>query len=138
MEIAEEILADRGLSNAHVTAPDGERLSVFWIVRPSKLVVAHDTLYRLHVNELCDRLSAGVDLEPATQPEVIRAILQVTEVAPLNRTGMLTILRAVQGTEFAAYFAGTSAHEKHPGEQGEVYSEAARALGKSIGRLSKP
>ena len=52
-----------------------------------------DRLYRAHVRELIERFVARKDCRPATDAEVLAAILQMSLVAPLARTAQATAER---------------------------------------------
>lgn len=121
MSIADEAIASGG-------APHG----AFALLRPSRVLLDYGapTLYRAHAVELVMRVAKGLDTRPATNAELLAAMMITALKSPLNQAGTaLTahLFELVMGEEMART-VNLEGREQWPGQIEEMITSARKQL----------
>ena len=119
MELAEEAIASGG-------NPPG----AFALLRPSRVLLDYgaSTLYRHHAVELVMRVAMGLDTRPATNAELLAAMMMTALKSPLTQCGAAMTTRLftlVMGEEAGAKY-GLDAKEQWPGQVDQEIDAARR------------
>lgn len=91
MEIAEKEIADG--CRRHPSRADAIFESFKHLVPPPLLRDLGDELYRLHCQELIERVGKGRDLRPGTAAEVVAALSGLSQMAPPTREQTLLYMK---------------------------------------------
>lgn len=130
MSVAESVLEEHGLETAR--CDDGT--SMFMVIAPTPLVVNKtEQLYRWHAKELCERFKAGAPLKPATNAEVVAALMGAALKAPLNYEAMAVLKFCVEGSFLESVLADIPLREKWDGQVDETLAAMRSKLSTNRG-----
>ena len=118
-------IADEAIETHHPVCP-------WHVLRPSRVLLDYGapTLYQSHVVELILRVVAGEDTRPATNAEMLAAMMMTALKSPLNQAGSaLTahLFKVVMGEEASAKVA-LEAREQWPGQVQELITELRKKM----------
>jgi hypothetical protein len=105
--------------------------TVFRALQPSPILRGKtDMLYRAHARELCDRAAAGVSFRPATDAEILAALMDTALKSPL-RSEALALAEHLMASIFPAQSAALGeplGRVQYKGQLTEMLAEARRQL----------
>ena len=130
MELAEEVIR-KAIEAEPDEAKKGLIKNIFKYLAPHQIMLDKPRLFEAHCQELINRLLTNIDLLPATDAEILAAIVEGSFKAPLSRDGAAAYARLfVKLFPEQAAMAELLSSETYPGAVDEIIYTTWRRIGK--------